>query len=523
MKKWTSISMLQLVAALAGVGLVVFVAILFRSEATVENVLSPKVAEAMYLATSTLPLRVSGVVEAADSVVVYAQAAGVVTELTAREGALVEQGGLLSVQSTPVANAQVALAAAERDLSLLQQGLAVETAVGGVEKATVAAYSADEIARLRFSGNDNRVQEASDALRVALTGAANTAVAGISYVDAQRPLFTSTGLEEYESVTTELYGQMPDYFDNGLRTSGTAVDATAILKTLRADAALSSSDVLVLSSVLGTQLQSLHEVLQTAESDVFEDLSAGEVAEYLGVRQEVVAALQSVVASTAAFQQVADTVLEDAALLDQSVAITALDESVARVTSRYTSLIESQTAVVGSAAVGVAEAARSLGVVRAPFSGRVGEVYASVGEYVTPGAPLMSLAGNGAREVEVTVPATFVPFIKIGTSFVHEGETIGTVSRVGGVVTGGRGVVVIALQTDVLVGATVTGQLQVRTDDVFVLPRKFVFFDVDGPYLTYTDGEVSRIEIVYDAGAKLYVTVSAVKVEALVPAISISL
>ena len=58
--------------------------------------------------------------------------------------------------------------------------------------------------------------------------------------------FTSTGLEEYESVTTELYGQMPDYFDNGLRTSGTAVDATAILKTLRADAALSSSDVLCL-------------------------------------------------------------------------------------------------------------------------------------------------------------------------------------------------------------------------------------------------------------------------------------
>ena len=87
--------MLQLVAALAGVGLVVFVAILFRSEATVENVLSPKLRKQCILRHR----RVSGVVEAADSVVVYAQAAGVVTELTAR-GCVGRAGVYFPVQST---------------------------------------------------------------------------------------------------------------------------------------------------------------------------------------------------------------------------------------------------------------------------------------------------------------------------------------------------------------------------------------------------------------------------------------
>jgi RND family efflux transporter MFP subunit len=62
------------------------------------------------------------------------------------------------------------------------------------------------------------------------------------------------------------------------------------------------------------------------------------------------------------------------------------------------------------------EARRSMRetVLRAPFDGVVTAVHREVGEMAAPGAPILSLSGEGAREVEVAAPESLAAAIAIG-------------------------------------------------------------------------------------------------------------
>lgn len=477
----------------------------------------------VFLATSTVPVMVSGVVEAAEQAVIYAQTAGVLEQLPAREGVIVERGAVLAVQATPVANAELALRMAERDLSRLEQGLAVAMASGETQKAEVIAYSADEIARARLAAHDQRTSEVIAVLTATLRQAALGAVAAISYVDTHRSLFTAAGLSEYESVVQSLYGRMPEYFGNGIAAGRGEESLIAVYEQLSKEEPVAAVDLIAVSTVVGAKLQALMGVLQTAEAEVFDDLDAVEQARYLSIRADVIAALQTVLTAESTLQQVVDDVLEDVISQNQTVKVSAVDESLARVRNEYAGRLQAQATVVDSAVVGVAEAAQSLGVATAPFSGRVGLVYGSVGEYVTPGTPLLLLIGSGAREMVVTVPASLLPSLAIGAPFTIADEVVGTVGRVSAVATGGSGTVVIVLNESVAAGESLAGAVLVDAPEVYRVPRRYVFFDTKGPFITYADGSTARVHVVYDTGAELYVTASEVATQPLLPAVSISL
>ena len=149
MKFSTSVRMKELAATAAGI-LIVFVGYgVVRGEEVVSPVEERALQEAVYLTTGVLPLCVSGVVEAADSTIVYAETAGVVRDLRVYEGAAVSVGQVLAVQSTPVADARLALAAAERELGQLNQSLNTELRAVQATQAGYQARSAAEIATMR--------------------------------------------------------------------------------------------------------------------------------------------------------------------------------------------------------------------------------------------------------------------------------------------------------------------------------------------------------------------------------------
>ena len=247
---------------------------------------------------------------------------------------------------------------------------------------------------------------------------------------------------------------------------------------------------------------------------------------YLAKRAAVLAAEQSLQSARSGLRQALDNVLREAVSNGVEVTITDIDREMADLRAKVAIQIASETVSLNEARTTAVLAQKSLGNLTAPFSGVVGRVTVEVGQYVTSGAELMTLVGTGARELEVTVPAFWLDEIAIGQPLEVDGETVGFVERFSAVSEGRSGTVVVALLPEfpARVGSSVTGELILdSTTSVFVVPRKYVHFDSDGPYICYESGFESRVSIVYDTGSNLYLEVRDVSNEPLVPASSVSL
>jgi len=484
-----------------------------------------------YLATSTLPLRVSGMVEAADQAIVYAQTAGVVTALPVREGGVVTQGQVLAVQATPVADAERALAEASGVLTALEQEQARAARTTEAAQAGVRAYTAREVAALRAANNEARLQETGTALFTALEANVLTLTEAADFVNTHRGLFGTDEREAYDAAVATLYGGVPNYLRGSAavpRAVGGGLDSA--LDTLRGEEPL---DVLLLGQVAGV----VEEVLMTLYDAVFVPAEEQVLDPVLRVDDDIRAAFDaqrvalitardSLNAARAAFNTQADARVLDAATQDSTVVVTELDEEIATQYAAQALRIEVQSREVVAAREALAAAVQGLGRTVAPFMGSVSKVLVEEGEYVTPGTPLLELVGSGAHEVTVSVPAFAAIGLAPGAQFrASTGRVLGTVERVGSVQTGGSIAVVIALRPEAgAVGSSIVGTLAVAYKELYVLSRSMVHFDADGAYVVYDDGTVSRATVRYDDGATLYAHIEVPQSDrALVPANSITL
>lgn len=489
------------------------------------------VPEPVYLATSTLPLRVSGMVEAADKAVIYAQTAGVVTALPVREGGVVAQGQLLVLQATPVADAERALAEASGVLTALEQEQVRAVRTTEAAQAGVRAYTAREVAALRAANNDARLQEAAAALFTTLEANVLTLTEAADFVNTNRGLFGADEREAYDTAVATLYGGVPNYLRGSAavpRGVGGGLDSA--LDTLRGEEPL---DVLVLGQVSGEVEEVLmmlyNAVFVPAEEQVLDPVLRVDDdtrAAFDAQRAALIAARDSFNTARAAFNTQADARVLDATTQDSTVVVTKIDEDIATAYATQALRIEAQSKEVVEAQEALAAATQGLGRTVAPFAGSVAKVRVEEGEYVAPGTPLLELVGTGAREVTVSVPAFAVRGIAPGTPvYARTGSVLGTVERVGSVQTGGSVAVVVALGPEAgAIGTSIVGTLAVSHGELYALPRSMVHFDADGGYVVYDDGAVSRAAIRYDDGATLYVQLEAPHTErALVPAHSVTL
>lgn len=529
----TSLQRKQLLALLAGIFLSLIILSFISGETTVlanksEN---KTINNKVYLSTSTIPVAVAGVVEAVDSTTIYAETAGVITSLPNKEGSRVSVGSILSRQNTPVADAQVQLAVAEGGLTAAQQAQAV--AVGQLikDQAATRKYSANEIAQLRAVSGETRIKEMSDALLKVVEQDLLVAVTAIDYVNNNRSLFTADGLKAYDTVVADLYGKTPNYFRSGVQHSlKDSADILPLLNELKDDPETTVVEVQILSRLTSSHLKALVYLFTTAESDVFDrksDFVTVETqSEYLSLRGEILTATQNLQAEQSRTEQVMDGVLEDAVNQKTNVSVTGLDEQIASVQSEYAEIIDKQSALVAKAAVGVAVAQQSLGVVTAPFMGVVSKVFVTVGEYIMPGQPIMTVIGTGAREMTVMVPSYLLTKVELGQPFIVKGETVGFVDRFSTITEGGSGEVIVALSagSDLVVGTSVNGNLLITSDtDVYQVPRSYLHFSNNGAHIQYENGDQSAVEIIYDAGTQLFIKPEKVELEALRSASSISL
>lgn len=529
----TSISRWNLSFGLVGIMAALLLITIFNTREVTKNIEinNNSVSNKVHLSTSTIPVLVSGVVESADSVTVYAEIAGVVTNLPIKEGHSATVGAVISQQKTTVADAQVFLADAQQGLSYLQQAGAVTESELYKAQATERAYSASDIARLRASSNDNRLSETKSTLLKTLEQESLTAISLVDYVNNHRFIFSAEGLKIYDETVSNIYGSVPKYFTSGKQSSlKSSTDILLVLKELKSNPETSVLDIQILAQTLENQLNNLAYLFTTAEADVFnrkyDYITTDLKTEYLAKRNEVLQAEKNLQTFKASTQQVADQVLEEAITQKTTVKVTKLDEEIAFTQTEYTKKLAEQSAVVAGATKRVAQAQQSLGEIRAPFTGVITKLFTDVGEFITPGSPLMKIVGAGAQELRVTVPSYLLSQVKVGQPLVVEDKVVGFVDRFSEVSEGGSGEVIVSLLNEAgfKVGNSILGHLKLsEANDLYKVPRAYVHFSTNGPYLVYEDGSSSSLEIIYDTGNEFFIKPAISKTEPLLPASELTL
>lgn len=527
MKKNTIIT-----ASIIGITIISIVSVFGRgSEGLAESPLSQlnnDLQTAYYLATSSILVPVVGTVTAAKSATIYAQTAGVVTTLPYKEGAVVTTGVPLSVQATPVLAAQVQLAQAQAGLTGAQQRAGVSAQGDKVQIASARLLSATEVARLRAAQNDARITESLDTLLGTIHVNATVALSAMDYISNNRSLFSGDGLRQFEQVLRYVYGMPPSYFNGGIMYGGSRpLSLREQLEAIQKSADVTPLAIENATTLTLSILETLAQVLVTAERQTFDRMIKTDksTSAYLAQKNAVASAILSLQATKQAVQQVIDKALEDYVVQGSQVTVSELDEAAALAQRMFAEEIADWSAAVTAAQIGVVVEQAALGTVRAPFAGVVSRVLIEEGEYVSPGTPLLQLVGDGAREIIVTVPASFGELITPGQSFVVAGQVAGVVDRVSPATVGSGQMVVIALQqSNVRVGESVRGSIVTEsTDTVYAVPRSYVYFGDNGPFIRYQTGEESPVYILHDAMGTLYVEVVTVLTESLVPVAGVTL
>ena len=490
------------------------------------------VSPALYQATTThsLPITVSGVVRAADAAVIRAQTNGVVATVPAYEGMTAAAGDLLVKQATPVATAQLAQATANLHLTTTQQAAARS---GKDTEATIKGLQADSaktLATLRTNAAATGVQDAGRGLLIALKAAALQAVSTADFITNNSTRFTSEGRDQYRAVIYSLYNYEPNQFAAGVSTGDlhSADDVLQRIQELDQATSLDPVELFNLTHLLDANLAAMRTVLVTGEPQFLDstnlDPQSALYSTYLKNRSGVLSAAQSL--QTALTNARAQVTAQAETQTGQTTAVQVSDADAAEaaVQAHYAETIAHYATAAAAAGRDVAAAALSLASSRAPFTGTVTAVSVKAGNYVTAGTPLVTLVGDGAREVVLHVPTRYASYLVVGQPFVVDGQTVGSIDRFSQVANNGALQVVVTLTADApAVGETVTGSLRTETGEgMIAIPHAYLHFGSTGPYVENTTGEKHPVQIFYDDTSRYYVASDSFFEAALIPAFSVN-
>ncbi len=482
--------------------------------------------------SSEFGIAVSGVVEARTAITVRAQSAGVVTHIAAREGSVVTRGAQLLTSDVPLLASRALLQDAQNDLALLGQDAQRIAQEGAATQARISNDAASTSVGLVAESVRTSSESGDSLLATQLYGSLTGLVATLDFIDANESYFPGTSLKEFRRTIDALYGSSPSYLSGGVQYAfHSHTDILAYLEETTKDTSYPEGATLVtIAELLDRELDATRTVLINGERDFLDTKKVSRTSalysEYLAQRASIVEAQATLRVQLAAARgahvggnlQSLDATTN--ALLGVSGYATAAHMAdVARAASL-------QTGVVGNAALGVLGAEGALGAPRAPFSGTVGKVFVDEGAYVMPGEPLMTLVGDGARELTVQVGGDMLPYLAVGNAFRVGEKTVGYVDRFTPMVVDGTVTVVIGLTEGAYIpGTTLRGEIvsTAGESDALALPRAYVHFDNVGAFVRTESDMLVRVSVLYDTGTMLVVRPEEMITEGITKAVGITL
>lgn len=467
---------------------------------------------------------VAGLVQAGESVTLYAKRSGFVEQVIVREGDVVETGASLVVAVDPVTRARLSV---QDEVGILNKLKATSAVVGAVEQQTVAAIGYEQsVALSTFSNAASaaRAEAAKRQLEATLAQVEAVVPQALRFVQDNKTLFTSESMNLYTEAVEAFYKQEPNYLHIGVITSGK--DEALLTQVAEVNFA-SSSEMLAVAEAVQSEIGTIMDLYARSESEFFDkdELSsnAPELAAYSEFRTslaELSAGLVGSIDGASALQsgqsinEISTTAGVASALVGKDTATNLRD---------ITAQIESATVRLSSAELSVLVTELGLGLSEAPFAGVVTEVYVEQGQYVEAGQPLVRLSGSGAQEMKIKLSGAALSLLP-GDEFIVHGKTVGVVDRVVPVLEAGSATAYVVFTEPQMVGSVVRGLLMVSVGAGFhVISRDYVSFDSTGPYVVTKAGDKIYFKIVHDNGSELVVEGERELNEELVPAFGIRL
>lgn len=451
---------------------------------------------------TTITIPASGLVVPAKTMEVRAQSDGVLTELTVSEGSSVTAGSLLFAQSLPVLSAERQLAVASGNLQQLSTEIETNQSQYVANQLEIKAQSSEAFAQLRSQSDSVSIINSRLSLEVALEQTIQGLITSLDFVNQERPFFSQAEQKEFQAITQNIYGRLPNFLVGQLRYPIT--DAVN-LRDFLTDKDTSIEDLIAISAAVEVQAKALLQLLVSAEEEFYKlenrTDDSQKLHEYIAIKSKLLEnTLRLAEAETGLWRQVLQSDINSVS--DQrDVAVSEIDSERQQQLVYLQSLLESRVRAVSEAELGVVSAKQSLGSVYAAWLGRVEYVHAEIGEFVTAGSPIVRLYSTETREVKMHLPAMHVRSIKAGDMFSQQGKMIGVVDRVVLEPSLGRGVVYVSVfEGGYELGEVVYGEFIVSLPEEHLrVPRNIVKFGTFGPYILRENSKY-KVRITADKG-----------------------
>lgn len=452
---------------------------------------------------------VAGVVESAHSVTVRALTGGVVRERFVREGASVREGEPLLRQEIPLLSERMALQDAQNGLGTLMQDASVIGRTAEKESARIQRDAATTSAFLVRESSAIGVESATSLLTTQVYGSVTALVSALDFIDANESRFPGEDLREFRKTVNDLYGSNRTYLNGPVQYGfDEAKDILNFLDTVTENNTYPDNATLVeIGTLVDRELDAIVRVLVSGEKDFLDQKIVPQYGElytqYLTYRGSVIEAqanLRMVLGSArgASAQGKLSVLSSDTEHTLRTIGYTTASGIAANALK-----MAEQTSVISGAAMNLLSGEELLGMPKAPFDGVVDQVFVKVGDSVSPGTPLLTLVGSGAKELTVSVPFTMLPYLMENAPFTVDGSVVGHVAHFGRTGVNGNVTVVIQLDDDEYTpGMTLRGEIQcaLESDGAFAIPRAYVAFDNQGAYVRTESWKLVRVIILHDTG-----------------------
>jgi multidrug efflux pump subunit AcrA (membrane-fusion protein) len=457
----------------------------------------------------SLPYSVTGVVEAVDSLTVYAQKSGVVERMYVKEGDIVTNGGYLAVQVDPVLSARYDRQVLASALSVLGSESAEVAAQSGQAQGEINQALSLNLLRISGAADANQIIAAERQLKTSLDAMTVSLPPIMRFIEENKSRFTVEGLRTYESVIIALYGGETDYFAVGARSSSSG--EPGLVQQVANLGFASSSESLAVVDAVNEELSALIRSYALAEEEFLgrRNLSSADplYAAYNENRVALTELSQSLTAARTGFVTAKDIGSVGGMQREAGTESSAVMSDAAAIQAALAAQMSTVTRELGAAEAAILNAELSLGMARSPIAGVVSQVLVEAGEYVSVGQPLFTLVGTGDQEMKITVTEPFATMVQVGDVFVVKGVEYGKVDRVVPLRRAGSVTAYIALTRPVPTGTVVRGQVLLTSvaDTTVMINRNELFFSTTGPFVTTITGEKVAVSIVYDLGNTLFV------------------
>jgi multidrug efflux pump subunit AcrA (membrane-fusion protein) len=456
---------------------------------------------------SVYKLPVIGTAKSTSDITIYAKTFGEVKEMPIRRGDIVSEGSYLLGSTNPVLQAEYSSVSFAEIIRGLENDKYVTASRSSVSINEASLNELTSLSSLAVLSDAERIEEMGASITTSLQEVQSTVPELLRFYQDARTSLTGDSVDILREVSTELYGNTPQY-----------LQINSIISSSNYDGIFQKLDLITnkeraeLIPRLLLVIQKIGVAHSKSEKNFYTDFSVNDInfKNYISNIERIYTITKKLQAdhtrwrelldsqSSANIQRDSEAIRQHARLEDSQIQ----SKIIERIQDTQVNLSQSNLQRVAEEI--------ALGVVVAPYNGTITETYVNVGSIVQRGTPIARLITTDATEAYLTVPHEVANTLSVGESLYSNDTVIGTIRSIGNIRKGKTVEVIVDLNAKIKVGETVRGEFRIdthSTPELKIVRRSDILFIQNRLYIQNNVSKEGPIKIISDSGNFILVNV----------------